>query len=490
MDARKKLFLALNLCLILAIFAALNKNTLAMGRDGTRITVVQTAVPVWQHEFLWSLNQSVTPEEWFLFQGDTGTTRYTVDVTKEGTQDTYGVRGKITVNNVGTVATQGLKIVNCVQYKVGTGPMGNLQCLELDLGVHPTVPANSSYAYPYEMTFDPVPEARYQTQATISITNAIDYLDQPYEAVAKAGFRFPTSPTRTINEAITVVDSNGRSWTLSESGIQTYDALLDCAGLAYVNEQAAYVRGNTAVITQTGQAAETQVTVNCYQLRITGETGGSLDLYTSWDFDKTADTSELTLNVGEQALVNYEVTLDVLDYSFWIYIENLFTVHNPNPQRQAILTSLDVGGDVDCFKPLVVASGGSLTCDYRATAEGVNTPEYTVEAKAVVQNYNLLPDGSAVATGTNAFETVFVGNVSIEGCADVYDSLAGALGPVCWQENFAPKALSYPWWIGPYQTCGTYEVENTATAVSYDFYYGELGTDSWTVQVTVPCSSE
>jgi hypothetical protein len=167
-----------------------------MERDGTKIMVAQTAVPIWQHEYLWALNQSVTLEEWFLFQGDTATTRYTVDVTKEGTQDTFGVRGKITVNNMGASATEGLKIVNCVQYKLGTEPMQSLQCAEVALGSKPSIPAGSSYAYPYDIIFTPIPGARYQMQATVTIINP------PSEAVAKASFRFPAAPTRTINEAV------------------------------------------------------------------------------------------------------------------------------------------------------------------------------------------------------------------------------------------------------------------------------------------------
>jgi hypothetical protein len=69
--------------------------------------------------------------------------------------------------------------------------------------------------------------------------------------------------------------------------------VLNCAGLTYIDEQAAYTKVNTAVIAETGQTAETLLPVNCYQLSISANApGGSMYTTRIWAIDKTADTAD------------------------------------------------------------------------------------------------------------------------------------------------------------------------------------------------------
>jgi hypothetical protein len=75
--------------------------------------------------------------------------------------------------------------------------------------------------------------------------------------------------------------------------------------------------------------------------------------------------------------------------------------------------------------------------------------------------------------------------VEIDECIDVTDTLGGPLGTVCADE--APKTFSYSYDVGPYATCGSYTVDNTASFLSNDT--GATGSDTWTVDVQIPCAT-
>ncbi len=68
----------------------------------------------------------------------------------------------------------------------------------------------------------------------------------------------------------------------------------------------------------------------------------------------------------------------------------------------------------------------------------------------------------------------------IDECVNVFDTLKGFLGTIC-----DDKIFSYSMQIGPYDSCGIYTVENTATFVANDT--GKSSSASWTVNVHVPC---
>jgi hypothetical protein len=71
----------------------------------------------------------------------------------------------------------------------------------------------------------------------------------------------------------------------------------------------------------------------------------------------------------------------------------------------------------------------------------------------------------------------------IDECVDVNDSYAGFLGTVCYPD--VPKTFTYSRWVGPYDVCGTYSVDNTADFVTNDT--GATGSSSWNIPVDVPC---
>jgi hypothetical protein len=60
-----------------------------------------------------------------------------------------------------------------------------------------------------------------------------------------------------INDVINVDDTNGYSWTFSNSGSVTYDKTFTC------KDEGTYEYVNTATIRETGQSASATVTVVC-----------------------------------------------------------------------------------------------------------------------------------------------------------------------------------------------------------------------------------
>jgi hypothetical protein len=73
-------------------------------------------------------------------------------------------------------------------------------------------------------------------------------------------------------------------------------------------------------------------------------------------------------------------------------------------------------------------------------------------------------------------------------CIAVSDTYAGDpadLGSVCYLTDTLPYTFTYSRPIGPYEVCGNYTVENTASFVTDDT--ATIGSDKWTITVHVPC---
>jgi hypothetical protein len=67
----------------------------------------------------------------------------------------------------------------------------------------------------------------------------------------------------------------------------------------------------------------------------------------------------------------------------------------------------------------------------------------------------------------------------IDECAIISDSLFGQLGTLCTDS----QSFSFPVFIGPYATDGSFSVLNTASFVTTDT--GANGSDSWTLRINV-----
>ncbi len=479
--------------LLVAMFVVGIMPVLGEGQAGTTLTADVDVVGYWTRTFHWTIEKAVTPDTWELFRGDSGTSRYTVTVTKDEGTDAAWAAGEICVTNGGEVATENLTIV--AELKNGYGaPNDFLTSAPVDVSSNPILDPGETGCYDYEVVIPitggayPQPHAggTYKVTANITITNHSGHLGIPFGPAPSATTVFPGSPTL-INDTIHVDDTNGGSWTFSESGSQSYSKTFTC-------DADAGSHGNVATIRETGQPASASVLVHCYVLEVSKDAHTSFTRTYAWTIDKWADQSMLTLAIGEQFLVNYSVEVDATYTDSDWAVEGMIQVKNPAPVPATLngvsdVVSPDIAASVDCGVsfPYVLGAGTTLQCIYNADLPDASGR--TNQAVATLQNYDYLYDDSKTPSGTTSFSGSIpfdFSNASItyvDTCIDVSDSYAGSLGSVCASE--APKTMTYQRWIGPYAACGDYPVENTASFVTQDTHAS--GSDNWTVTVHVPC---
>jgi hypothetical protein len=247
---------------------------------------------------------------------------------------------------------------------------------------------------------------------------------------------------------------------------------------------------NTATLTgeNTDLSKEATVTVDCYELAVTKDAYTSLTRTWTWDIEKVADKTDLILSEGQEFLVNYDVTVSAMSQDGdWAVHGDAINVYNPATIPATINGVSDVitdgiTADVDCGVdfPYELAAGGTLTCSYSADLPDADSRTNT--ATATLQNS---PSGTTDFTGTASvvFDEETVVN-QVDECIDVTDSLKGSLGTVC--ADAAPFTFEYSMTVGPYEECGMYKVDNTATFTTDDTE--TAGFDTWTIDVVVPCA--
>ena len=86
------------------------------------------------------------------------------------------VVGEVCVANIGERATEGLLIVDQIQYKTGSGEFQDLaEAVQLIAPAMPIEPGRNA-CYPYEIQFTPVEGAQYRNVAHVTITNHSGWL--------------------------------------------------------------------------------------------------------------------------------------------------------------------------------------------------------------------------------------------------------------------------------------------------------------------------
>lgn len=486
----RTLLLASAILYALIVLAGVAQPALAQGQSGTTLTSYKTASGQSVRTFDWTIEKAVTPDSWNLMRGDSGTSQYTVTVTKTGYTDTAYIEGEVCVTNGGAVATENLQIVDEV-----TMPPSQvvIASVNVDLSAHPVLQPGETVCYPYHVDIPAgyvSPGATYKNTAHITITNHSGHLGEPFGPSPSATTTLPASPTL-VNDTIHVEDTNGGSWAFSDSGSVTYERTFTCDADEGSHE-------NTATIVETGQSDSATVTVTCWAPEVTLDIDPDTFLTRTydWTIDKSADQTALTLSLGQQFQVNYSVTVNATyTDGDWSVAGNIW-VHNPGPipatiNGVSVVIAPDIPGVVTSpvTFPYALPAGETLHCTYTAALPDASTR--TVTGTVTIQNFdydylmNPTPDGTTDLTGTT---TIDFGNVvinQVDECIDVSDTYAGLLGTVCYGVDTLPKTFTYSRWIGPYGECGDYTVTNTASFVTNDTQ--ATGSDSWTVNVHVPC---
>jgi hypothetical protein len=255
--------------------------------------------------------------------------------------------------------------------------------------------------------------------------------------------------------------------------------------------------GSTGLVSPSNGGSTPQIShfVFCYQVQpvVTKTADETFDRQYNWDVDKTANATNITINEGGSANVNYTVTasLDGPPVDGNWAVSGTITVHNPTSVAMTIASVTDA-----------ISGVGAVT----VTCAGVTFP-YTLNAGATLNcTYSsALPDGSnrtntATADVTSAGGMDGVGTAAIvfgssptntvNACVDVTDTYtgAGAAGvldaDLCFNE--APGVYQYTRLISQPNpaVCENFVVNNTATVITP---VGADPQDSHSVNVTVIC---
>ncbi len=446
------------------------------------LDVSKTAETSFTRTFEWSVEKSVDPASWSLFNGDTGTSAYQVDVTKTGyTDSAWAVSGQITIVN--PAASLAATITSVDDAVSGIGD------LAVDCGV----------SFPYQLAGGATLTCDYSgdlpdgsdrvNTATVATSGAI----QGGSGSADVLFG---DPTTLVDDSVTLTDSMaGDLGSFSDTGSASYDHTFACGDDAGTHDNIATITGDDSG--RELDSASASVTVDCYSLDVakSAETTSLRTLTYDWTIAKTASAVDLTAGIGESAFVTYDVTADVTlasDVVSDFAVSGSITISNPAPMDATLLSVNDlispvIAVAVDC-PSMTVPAGGSLTCSYSSDLPDGSSRINT--AAATQQNYAYASDGSASASGTTDYTgsaNVAFGDPTttqaIDDCVDVSDSLAGFLGSLCRDE--APFTWEYTLDLGQRPTCGDYVVTNTATAVTTES--GATDSASATVTVHVPC---
>jgi hypothetical protein len=214
----------------------------------------KTATAKWTKTYEWTIEKTVAPDSWDLEAGQSGTSTYTVKVTRSLASESIWVEGEVCVKNVGTVPTENLKIVDRLQAIVGSNTI-LLASVPLDMSLNPVLDPGESQCYPYSIPLTPIPGAEYVNNARITITNDPRFPGEENGPNEKVDFSLPVSPTET-NASVNVDDTNGLSWLFTNTGQVSYTKTFRCK-----DDEGAHV--NTATIRETGQSDDASVTVIC-----------------------------------------------------------------------------------------------------------------------------------------------------------------------------------------------------------------------------------
>lgn len=456
------------------------------------LRVIKTAAAEYTRTYVWEIDKTADPESWSLFDGDSGTTDYTVSVTRDdGTDSDFGATGTITVYNLSATLDATL---TGVADEVSGGFPAVVSCPAL------TVPAGGELVCSYTVELDGATDRvntatatqqnfSYAADGSSAAAGTTDYSD---DADVLFG-----DPTTVVNADVTVTDTNGESWTASDDDSWTYSHTFDCAGVDFTGASGSYTHPNTAEIVETEQTASASVDVVCYLLEVSKDAETSYTRTWDWTVDKTADVTELTLSVGQVYTVGYTVTPGATWSDGDWAVQGDITIRNPNPDRAADLAGVEdeissmLYASVDCGGATSVPAGGTLTCTYERDLPDAGSRLNT--ATATLQNYDLAADGSAVAAGTTDFSgeaDVAFGDPStlVDDCIELTDTHVDDWGEgspsrqVCFGD--LPTAFQYAVDVS-YDTCGAYLVTNTAAFTTDDS--GAAGSDVVEIPVEVPC---
>lgn len=401
------------------------------------VDVDKTANTSFTRTFDWRIDKKVTPATYDLFDGDSGTSKYTIDVTKDsGTDRDWAVAGTISIENNTPFEAEISGVEDVVSPEISaTVDCGKTYPFALASG------SDLTCSYSADLPDD---STRTNT-ATVSTSSD----SKVGGNTATADVDFSNATITKVNDTITVTDTNGESWTFSDSGTRMYTRTFTCGGDAGTHQNVASIDDETGATDTANNESSATVEVTCRELTVQKTAIPSYTRTFQWEIDKTitalssgsltTDPPQLVLQEGDSGTVDYAFTLSQVGSTDSDHrVVGEITISNPHPSRDANLAGVqdeitpDTAGTIDetvTCPSLTVPSEGSITCEY--SADLPDDSERTNTATADLINQSFSPTGATSTAGSTSFNgstsvdfaqaTVTTDNESVH----ITDTLAG-----------------------------------------------------------------
>ncbi|GAA4079120.1 class F sortase [Nocardioides kongjuensis] len=328
------------------------------------VSVTKTATTSYTRTFGWDITKSADPTSLDLNDGESGSTDWTVGVTKDdGTDSDWKVSGTITVENTSNLTAVVTGVTDTLSASGAVTP---------DCG-SVTFPKTLAPDESFECTYSKAltSGADQTNTATATISSGVEALgDVAYDATVPVHFG---APTKLVNDTIHVTDTNGEAWTADSSDSWTYPESFTCGEDAGEHE-------NTATITETGQSADATVVVTCHHTPSGTKTATPTHVEkVTWDISKVIDdgtpggTHSVDKDITEPDTETYHVvaTKTVSEEAFGL--QGSLTVSNPNPDAVDV-TLADTG-----LTPAVAGSSCTLEDTTVTVPGGTQVQPGTIE---------------------------------------------------------------------------------------------------------------
>jgi hypothetical protein len=266
--------------------------------DCYKLNVAKSAATSYTRTYTWTLDKSVSDTSLDLFEGETGTVTYTVDVVKTLLgESNFLVTGKITVTNPAPIAANVQSLLDAM-----TGPLnGTVNC-----GAVTSVAANSSLVCSYSAA--PGDKTNRTNVATLTqkLGNGSTAL-----YTGTAAVDFGSAQVTLVNDNAILSDPMmGQNVNLTNSGSVSYPSQVGCTDINFgVGTKVSFAQLNTALLLPYGFTDSESVSINCYRLAVSKTAVPTSTVGFDWTIEKSASPASLNLTSSQTAQVGYVVTV-------------------------------------------------------------------------------------------------------------------------------------------------------------------------------------
>ncbi len=351
-------------------------------------TVSKTVATSYTRTYTWTVEKLAAPPRLDLFDGETATVTYTIDVVKSPAIDSaFSVTGVIAITNPHPAQAATFTVSDVLP----GGLAATVDCGGGSASV--TVGAGQTRTCAY--TAAPagfIAGANVATATMTTQSGARSYTGQ-------AGVSFDAdNPTVLVDNQVGVSDSNpafGAPITTDVTYTRTYTVDYGCTNIDFGQGTVRYQQqNNTVIVDKTiDEAASATVDLTCYLPTVTKTARGAYGATYDWTLTKTANPARLDLFEGESRDVTYtiDVTRTLASQQDFV-IDGSITISNPNPVRAlqlaGVVDQLNTGQQLPNGCGASVPAGTPVTCNYGGAVSGAGATSIVTNTATITTTAN------------------------------------------------------------------------------------------------------